>query len=66
MVDCAFTKSETRWTVRLLRVNRGGLFVYLEFYLGRSVVDCTFTLSKAWRTVRLLSVKRGGLCVNFE
>ena len=47
--------------MRFLRVNRGGLCVYLEFYLGRSVVDCAFTLSNAWWTVCLLSVKRGGL-----
>ena len=52
--------------MRFLRVNSGGLCVYLEFYLGRSVVDCTFTLSKAWWAVRLLTVRRGGLCVNFE
>ena len=52
--------------MRFLRVNSCGLCVYLEFYLGRSVVDCTFTQSEAWWTVRLLRVKLGGLCVSLE
>ena len=43
MVDCAFTYSKIRWTVRFLRVKHGGLNVYIEFYLG-----------EAWWTVRLL------------